>query len=78
MKAHFLQPYLRNPHEAWAVRNQSTGAVLATSIIAAFDREMRNRGLLGHRSFPPGVALVLAPAAASTPGSCTFQSTSSL
>jgi uncharacterized membrane protein (UPF0127 family) len=64
MNAHFLQPYLRNPDDAWAVRNQSTGAVLATSIVAAFDRETRNRGLLGHRSFPRGVALVLAPCSA--------------
>ena len=28
------------------------------------DRETRNRGLLGHRSFPRGVALVLAPCSA--------------
>jgi hypothetical protein len=34
---------------------------LAASIVPAFDRKTRNRGLLGRDSFPAGVAMVLAP-----------------
>jgi uncharacterized membrane protein (UPF0127 family) len=61
VKEHFLQPCLRGPEAVWSVRNQSSGAVLASSIIPAFDRTMRNRGLLGLASLPAGVAMVLAP-----------------
>ena len=57
----FLQPYLRDPRGAWSVRNRSTERVLASTIIPAFDRKARNRGLLGQQSLAPGVAMVLAP-----------------
>src|ERR1700755_1096540 len=61
MTAHFLQASLRSPHAAWTVRNQSNGSLLAASIVAAFDRKTRNRGLLGLRQCPAGGAMVLAP-----------------
>jgi len=61
MNAPFLQPYLNSPGGAWSVRNRSTGALLASSIVPAFDRKTRNRGLLGRPSLPVGVAMVLAP-----------------
>jgi uncharacterized membrane protein (UPF0127 family) len=58
----FLQPYLSRPGGGWSVRNRSTGgSTLASSIIPAFDRKARNRGLLGHDSLRPGVAMLLAP-----------------
>jgi uncharacterized membrane protein (UPF0127 family) len=61
MNPHFLQAYLRGPRGAWGVRNQSSGKWLASSIVPAFDRKTRNRGLLGRSSLPAGVAMVLAP-----------------
>jgi uncharacterized membrane protein (UPF0127 family) len=61
VSAHFLQPYLREPDRDWMVRNQSTGDVLAGTMIPAFDRQTRNRGLLGRHAFPRGAAMVLAP-----------------
>jgi uncharacterized membrane protein (UPF0127 family) len=61
MNPHFLLPCLRSPSDAWSVRNQSAGTVLASSIVPAFDRKTRNRGLLGRSSFPAGAAMVLAP-----------------
>jgi uncharacterized protein len=64
MSAHFLQPYLRRPDSRWIVRNQSTGNVLASSMIPAFDRQTRNRGLLGRHVVPAGAAMVLAPCSA--------------
>lgn len=64
MKPHFLQTYLRRPDEAWGIHNQSNGTWLASSIIPAFDRRSRNRGLLSRSAFPVGVAMVLAPCSA--------------
>jgi uncharacterized protein len=61
MKRHFLQPYLRGPEAGWIVRNDSSGERLAASIVPAFDRKTRNRGLLGLEAFPVGAAMVLAP-----------------
>jgi uncharacterized membrane protein (UPF0127 family) len=61
MKAHFLGDYLRSPQGAWAVRNQTNGTLLATSILPAFDRKTRNRGLLGRSALPVGAAMVLVP-----------------
>jgi uncharacterized membrane protein (UPF0127 family) len=61
VSTHFLQPYLQHPDCGWTVRNQSTGEVLASSMIPAFDRQARNRGLLGRQTVPAGAAMVLAP-----------------
>ena len=59
--AHFLQPYLRNPESLWALRNVSTNTLLASTVLTAFDRESRNRGLLGRDALQAGTALVIAP-----------------
>jgi uncharacterized protein len=44
-----------------ALHNQRTGACLAAVVEPAFDRESRNRGLLGRDGLPPGHAIILAP-----------------
>jgi uncharacterized membrane protein (UPF0127 family) len=64
MTPHFLESYLRRPQAPWGLRNQSRGTWLASSIVPAFDRKSRNRGLLGRRAFPGGAAMVLAPCSA--------------
>jgi uncharacterized membrane protein (UPF0127 family) len=64
MKTHFLQPLLREPERAWRLRNLSSGRLLATTILPAFDRAARNRGLLGRSTFPVDAAMVLAPCSA--------------
>lgn len=61
MSAHFLQACLRAPHERWGLKNLTTGAILAQTLIPAFDRHSRNQGLLGRDGLPSGSALVLAP-----------------
>lgn len=61
MSAHFLRECLRAPHEAWGLKNLTTGAMLAPTLIPAFDRKSRNQGLLGRDGLPSGSALVLAP-----------------
>jgi len=60
--AHFLSPLLGGgPHRDLRCVNRSTGAVLATTLLPAFDRRSRNDGLLGRQGLPPDTALVLAP-----------------
>jgi uncharacterized membrane protein (UPF0127 family) len=61
MSAHFLEPYFSRPDCTWSMRNQSTGRLLARSILPAFDRKTRNRGLLGRSSLPAGAAMLMAP-----------------
>ena len=58
---HFLSPLVAGPHRDWRCVNRSTGAVLATALLPAFDRRSRNDGLLGRDGLPFGTALVLAP-----------------
>lgn len=43
------------------LENRRTGVLLASIVEPAFDRESRNRGLLGRDGLPSGHALVLAP-----------------
>lgn len=57
----FLSPLARQPDAACSLRNRRTGAELARHLEPAFDRETRNRGLLGRESLDAGSALVLAP-----------------
>ena len=57
----FLSPLVRTPDASYALRNTRTGDTLAQRLEPAFDRETRNRGLLGRDSLDPGTALVLAP-----------------
>jgi uncharacterized protein len=58
--ATFLTPLLRNAgdHE---LRNERTGAIVATRILTAFDSASRRTGLLRHESFPEGSGLIIAP-----------------
>jgi uncharacterized membrane protein (UPF0127 family) len=58
--ATFLSPLLRTPGDH-QLRNERTGAVLATSIQTAFDSASRRTGLLKHDAFPQGHALIIAP-----------------
>ena len=59
--ASFLSPLIKSPGTAFVLRNQRTGAVVATDLEAAFERETRNKGLLGRTGLPDGRALVIAP-----------------
>ena len=57
----FLLPLLREPDDRHSLRNERTGALLATHVLAAFDSASRRRGLLRHESFPEGEAIIIAP-----------------
>ena len=61
MPGHFLDDCLQAPESDWSLADASTGLVIAPTLLTAFDRERRNRGLLGRDHLPPGEALVLAP-----------------
>lgn len=61
MSGHFLHDLLRDPDAPWKLRNVSTDAVVASTLLPAFDRRRRNEGLLGRDALGPGVALILAP-----------------
>ena len=61
MSEHFLRGVLRAPTSQWAILNASTGALLATNVVPAFDRRSRNQGLLQHTQLKPGDAMILAP-----------------
>jgi len=56
----FLLPLVRHPGDH-SLRNERTGAVLATHILAAFDSASRRTGLLRHDSFPDGRGIIIAP-----------------
>ena len=43
------------------LRNQRTGAVVATRLLPALDSETRRTGLLKHDSLPEGEAMLIAP-----------------
>ena len=45
----------------WALRHASSGQLVASTLIAAFDRATRNKGLLGRHELAPGSAMILAP-----------------
>jgi uncharacterized protein len=57
----FFQPLLREPQTKQVIRNMRNGRVLADDLISAFDSRSRNVGLLNHRSFPQGAAMLIAP-----------------
>lgn len=61
MSAHFLAPVVRHPERSWTLRNDTTGQVVAATLIPAFDRQTRNQGLLQRDGLPASNALVLAP-----------------
>jgi uncharacterized membrane protein (UPF0127 family) len=43
------------------LRNVRAGEILAVTLIPAFARATRNKGLLGRHSLEPGSAMILAP-----------------
>lgn len=57
----FLSPLIKAPTAPFVLRNQRTGVVVASTLEPAFERETRNRGLLGRTGLPEGQALVIAP-----------------
>jgi uncharacterized membrane protein (UPF0127 family) len=59
--ASFLSPLIKSPAGPFVLRSQRTGAVVASDLEAAFERETRNKGLLGRTGLPDGRALVIAP-----------------
>jgi len=63
MSAHFLRECLQAPAAPWTLCNTTTGATLATSVVPAFDRVTRKRGLLGLERLDKGAAMILAPCA---------------
>jgi uncharacterized membrane protein (UPF0127 family) len=59
--ASFLTQMRNADAGAFVLRNQQTGAVVATHLLPAFDSRTRNVGLLGRRSLDPGTAMIIAP-----------------
>ena len=59
--ASFLSPLIKSPSAPFTLRNQRTGALVANRLEAAFERQTRNKGLLGRTGLPDGHALVIAP-----------------
>ena len=59
--ASFLSPLIKSPTVPFVLRNQRTGAIVASTLEAAFERQTRNKGLLGRTGLPDGRALVIAP-----------------
>jgi uncharacterized protein len=63
--ATFLRPLRRaianGEVPAGTLRNTRAGQILAVTLIPAFDRTTRNKGLLGRRSLEKGSAMILAP-----------------
>lgn len=58
---HFLRPLLRPTPGPLAIRNDTSGQLIATVLELARDSSSRNRGLLGRDSLPAEHALILAP-----------------
>ena len=59
--ASFLTQMRHADASAFVLRNQQTGAVVATHLLPAFESKTRNVGLLGRRSLDPGTAMIIAP-----------------
>jgi uncharacterized membrane protein (UPF0127 family) len=57
----FLEERGVRPPGLREVRNNRTGAVLASAVELALTRATRNRGLLGRDSLPAGHGLLIAP-----------------
>ena len=57
----FLRAMTRNTTQLWTLRNASNGRLVASTVIPAFDRDTRNKGLLGRRSLAAGSAMIIAP-----------------
>jgi len=59
--ASWLNPQLREPTARFLLVNTRTSAVIADSVVGAFDSATRRRGLLGRDGLPAGEALIIAP-----------------
>lgn len=60
-RPHVFRPLFQQEAHRLLLRNQTTGAVLAQTIEAAFDSRARRAGLMGRPSFAPGAVLAIAP-----------------
>jgi uncharacterized membrane protein (UPF0127 family) len=58
---HFLKPLLGPDADAFVLGHAGTGAVIASTIEAAFDSRSRRRGLLGRDALADGTVIVIAP-----------------
>ena len=61
MSASFLRPLLRGDTSGLVIRNLRNQRQLAHDLIQAFDSKTRRRGLLNHKVFPEGSAMLIAP-----------------
>jgi uncharacterized membrane protein (UPF0127 family) len=59
--ASWLNPQLREPTARFRLVNTRSDAVIAESVVGAFDSATRRRGLLGRDGLPAGEALIIAP-----------------
>jgi len=57
----FLRAITQDPARGWTLRRASDGQLVARTLIPAFDRATRNKGLLGRHALEPGSAMILAP-----------------
>ncbi|MGE5358148.1 MAG: DUF192 domain-containing protein [Bacteroidales bacterium] len=57
----FVASLLKHSDVPHVLRNERTGAVLATGLEGAFESRARRRGLLGRDVMAPGAALIIAP-----------------
>jgi hypothetical protein len=60
----FLTPLVQDAAGAFDLRNERTGAPVATTILPAFDSAARRTGLLKHASLAAGCAMIIAPTSA--------------
>ena len=61
MSAPFFQPLLRQAQGRQVIRNTRNGRIIADDLTSAFDSASRRVGLLRHRAFPQGAAMIIAP-----------------
>jgi len=59
--APFFRPLLRKNPGTLVIRNTRNGRIVAHDLISAFDSRSRRVGLLRHRTFPHGAAMLIAP-----------------
>ena len=57
----FLSPLVKGDPKTYRLITQRTGAVIADTLLVAFDSRSRRTGLLKHESLPTGHALIIAP-----------------
>jgi len=57
----FLRPLLVEPDARLVIRNVRNQHRVADTLISAFDSKTRRTGLLQHRTFPEGSAMLIAP-----------------